>query len=97
MTTRILVAGALALALDGAALAQGAPRVSGPIEEVDAAQGKLTIDHGPIPNLQMEPMTMVFLVQNQSMLKQVNAGDKVRFTSDRVDGQITVTTIRKGR
>jgi Cu/Ag efflux protein CusF len=97
MTTRVLVAGALALALNGAALAQGAPTVSGTIEEVDAEQGKLTIDHGPIPNLQMEPMTMVFRVQKQAMLKQVKAGDKVQFTADRIDGQIAVTTIRKGR
>ena len=86
----------VALTLSAAVLAQGVPTVSGTVEKVDAAQNKITIDHGPIANLEMEPMTMVFRVQNPSMLKQVRPGDKVQFTADRVDGQITVTSIKKG-
>ena len=31
------------------------------------------------------------------MLKQVKAGDKVQFTADRVNGQITVTSIKKSK
>jgi Cu/Ag efflux protein CusF len=31
------------------------------------------------------------------MLKQVKKGDKVQFTADRVNGQITVTKIQKTR
>ena len=31
------------------------------------------------------------------MLKQVKAGDKVQFTADRVNGQISVTSIKKGQ
>jgi Cu(I)/Ag(I) efflux system periplasmic protein CusF len=95
MTRRVRTAVAFALALGGAALAQGAPTVTGSVEEVDERGGKLTIDHEPIPNLQMEAMSMVFRVQSPAMLKQVKAGDKVQFTADRVNGQITVTSIRK--
>jgi len=73
------------------------PTVAGTVESVDAAQGKLTIDHGPIPNLNMDAMTMVFRAQNPAMLKSVKKGDKIQFQADRVNGQITVTTIRKGR
>ena len=73
------------------------PTVSGTVESVDAAQGKLTIDHGPIPNLNMDSMTMVFRAQDPAVLKQVKQGDRVQFQADRVNGQITVTTIRKGR
>ncbi|MDP9646758.1 Cu/Ag efflux protein CusF [Paraburkholderia caledonica] len=32
----------------------------GEVQKVDAAAGKLTIRHGPLENLGMGPMTMVF-------------------------------------
>jgi Cu/Ag efflux protein CusF len=88
---------ALILAASGAAFAQGTPTVTGTVEKVDTAQGKITIDHGPIPNLDMEAMTMVFRAQDPALLKGVKAGDKVQFTADRVNGQISVTSIKKGR
>jgi Cu(I)/Ag(I) efflux system periplasmic protein CusF len=71
-----------ALVLPGAGFAQGTPTVTGTVEKVDAAQGKITIDHGPIPNLDMDAMTMVFRAPDPAMLKQVKAGDKVQFTAD---------------
>ncbi|KAB0264590.1 copper-binding protein [Microvirga brassicacearum] len=85
-----------ALALSGQPFAQSLPTVSGTVEKVDTAQGKITIDHGPIKNLDMEAMTMVFRAQDPALLKGVKAGDKVRFTADRVNGQISVTSIEKG-
>jgi Cu(I)/Ag(I) efflux system protein CusF len=85
-----------AFALSSAAFAQSAPMISGKVEKVDVSAGKITIDHGPIKNLDMEGMTMVFRVQDPALLKQVKAGDKVQFTADRVNGQITVTSIKKG-
>jgi Cu/Ag efflux protein CusF len=75
--------------------AQNLPMVSGTVEKVDAAAGKITIDHGPIPNLNMDSMTMVFRAQDPAMLKNVKPRDKVRFTADRVNGQITVTKIQR--
>jgi Cu/Ag efflux protein CusF len=79
------------------AAASQLPMVSGTIEKVDAGAGKITIDHGPIPNLNMDAMTMVFRVQDPALLKGVKAGDKVQFQADRVNGQISVISIRKGR
>ena len=97
MKQMTLAAAAAALVLSGTAtLAQGTPMVSGTVEKIDTAQGKLTIDHGAIPNLQMDPMTMVFRAGDASMLKSVKAGDKVQFQADRVNGQISVTSIKKG-
>ncbi|MBD2746077.1 copper-binding protein [Microvirga sp. BT688] len=84
------------LTLSGAALAQDLPVVSGTVEKVDTAQGKVTIDHGPIKNLDMDAMTMVFRAQDLTLLKGLKAGDKVQFTADRVNGQISVTSIKKG-
>ena len=86
-----------ALVLSTAAFAQGAPMVSGTVEKVDTAQSKITIDHGPIPNLNMDAMSMVFRAQDPAMLKQVKQGDKVQFSADRVNGQITVTKIQKAK
>jgi Cu/Ag efflux protein CusF len=93
---RIAISLIAALSLSGAAFAQSLPTVSGTVEKVDTAQGKITIDHGPIKNLDMESMTMVFRAQDPALLKGIKAGDKVQFTADRVNGQISVTSIKKG-
>jgi Cu/Ag efflux protein CusF len=79
------------------AAATNLPTVSGTVEKVDTAQGKITIDHGPIPNLNMDSMTMVFRAQDPAVLKGVKAGDRIQFQADRVNGQISVVNIRKGR
>ncbi len=93
---RIAISLIAALSLSGAALAQGLPTVSGTVEKVDESAGKITIEHGAIPNLNMDAMTMVFRAQDPGLLKDVKAGDKVQFTADRVNGQISVTSIKKG-
>jgi Cu/Ag efflux protein CusF len=92
-----LIAMSLSLVPAGA-LAQDAS-VRGEVRKIDEAAGKITLKHGPIRNLDMqdETMTMVFRVRDPAMLKQVKAGDKVRFEADRVDGQITVTKIQKAK
>lgn len=96
MKRMTLAAAAVALSFSSAAFAQGTPMVSGTVQKIDEAQGKLTINHQKIPNLDMDAMTMVFRAQDPAMLKQVKPGDKVQFTADRVNGQITVTSIKKG-
>lgn len=93
----LLTATVLALSLTGAAVAQTTPAVKGTVEKVDTKAGKVTIDHEKVPNLDMDAMTMVWAAQNPAMLKGLKAGDKVQFTADRVNGQLTVTSIKKGR
>jgi Cu/Ag efflux protein CusF len=39
----------------------------------------------------------VFRAQDPALLKDVKEGDKVQFTADRVNGQISVTSIKKGK
>jgi Cu/Ag efflux protein CusF len=79
------------------AAAANLPMVTGTVEKVDLGAGKITIDHGAIPNLDMDPMMMVFRIQDPAVLKGVKAGDKVRFQADRVNGQISVVRIQKGK
>jgi Cu(I)/Ag(I) efflux system periplasmic protein CusF len=89
----ILLAAALALS-STLALAQAVPTV-GEVTKVDTGQGKITLKHGPIKNLDMESMTMVFRAGDAAMLKAVKPGDRVIFEAERVNGQITVTKMRK--
>jgi Cu/Ag efflux protein CusF len=91
----ILAAFALTALLASPVLAQDAPMVSATVKKIDTEQGKITLDHGPIKNLDMEGMTMVFKAADPAMLKTVKAGDKVKFTAERINGQITVTKIQK--
>ena len=82
------------LALKPAALAvSSALTTEGVVRKIDKAQGKLTVRHGPIPNLEMPAMTMVFRVADVKMLDALKEGDKVKFAADKVNGTITVTAI----
>lgn len=82
-------------------LAQAAPATQAPaaaltdgeVRRIDRDQGKVTIKHGEIRNLEMPPMTMVFRVKDASMLDRLKPGDKIRFAADQVDGAYTVTQI----
>jgi Cu/Ag efflux protein CusF len=65
----------------------------GEIRKVDRDAKKITIKHGPLANLDMPPMTMVFQVKDPAMLDQVKAGDKVKFQAEKVGGAFTVTKI----
>lgn len=79
------------------ALPAVAQSVSGTVTKVDDAQGKLTINHGPIKNLDMDGMTMVFKAGDAAMLKGLKSGDKIKFDADRVNGQLTVTKLQKSK
>ena len=67
----------------------------GEIRRVDKEAKKLTIKHGPIANLDMPPMTMVFEVKDPKLLDQVKAGDKVKFRAENNGGRYVVTRIEK--
>src|SRR5712672_1820448 len=89
---------ALSLLASFAASAQDA-LVKGEVKKIDQTAGKITLNHGPIKNLDMtdENMTMVFRVQDPAMLKQVKVGDNVQFEAGRVNGQIAVTSLQKSK
>ena len=80
-----------------AASAPAAALTDGEVRKVDKAQGKLTLRHGPIANLEMPGMTMVFKVADPAMLDGLKEGDKVRFAADRVDGAITVIALQPAK
>jgi Cu(I)/Ag(I) efflux system protein CusF len=85
------------LAFAAFALPAAAQSVNGTVTKVDETQGKLTINHGPIKNLDMDAMTMVFRAGDPAMLKGLKVGTKIKFDADRVNGQITVTKLQPAK
>ena len=92
--SRVLMAIAMLFVVLAVAFAQGVP-INGEVKKIDEAQGKITLMHEPITNLDMDSMTMVFRVKDPTMLKAVSVGDRVIFEADRVNGVLTVTSIKR--
>ena len=71
---------------------------TGTVKSVDAAKGKLVIDHDPIPALKWPAMVMDFRLADKAMADKVKAGDKVSFTlTPGEKGSYTVTAIEPTR
>ncbi len=69
------------------------PKSEGEVRKVDLGQGKVTLRHGPLANLDMPAMTMVFTATDKKLLQGLKEGDKVRFTADKKDATFVVTAI----
>ena len=74
--------------------AQASVMSEGVVRKIDTAAGKITLKHGPIVNLDMPGMTMVFRVRSPELLNAVKVGDAVKFHAESVNGTFTVTEIR---
>jgi Cu/Ag efflux protein CusF len=79
-------------------MSRGAAAMSeGEVRKVDKDAKKITLKHGPLQNLDMPAMTMVFQVKDPAMLDKVKAGDKVKFHAEKIGGAITVTKIEPAK
>ena len=76
------------------AAAAAAPQTDGEIRKVDVAAQKITVRHGPIENLGMSAMTMVFRVRDLSFLSQVKPGDKVKMRVESINGALTIVDLQ---
>lgn len=65
----------------------------GEVRKVDLENKKVTLRHGPLTNLDMPGMTMVFAVKDEASLDKLQPGQKVRFRAEKIDGKITVVRI----
>lgn len=77
-----------------ASAAVAAKLTAGEVRKVDAEQGKVTIKHEAIANLEMPAMTMVFKAGKPELLKNLQAGDKIEFRAESVAGAFVVTDIK---
>ncbi|WP_454912927.1 copper-binding protein [Variovorax gossypii] len=66
---------------------------TGQVKSVDWDQGKVLIAHGPIENLGMPGMTMLFRVSERSLLRNLNNGDKIQFKAEKANGTLFVVEI----
>ena len=68
------------------------------VRKVDKDAKKVTLKHGPIKNLDMPGMTMVFQVKDAALLDklaQLTPGDKIMFTAEQQQGAYVVTGAEK--
>ena len=69
----------------------------GEVRKMGKDWNKITIKHGPIPSLDMPPMTMVFQVKDPALLDQVKAGDKILFVAEKTGGRYIVTHVEPAK
>lgn len=65
----------------------------GTITKVDAKGGKVTINHGPLLNLDMPAMKMVFRA-DEEMIAKMSKGQDIEFVAEPVKGKLTVTQLK---
>jgi Cu/Ag efflux protein CusF len=84
-----------AAAADAPAKSQAeASLTAGEVIKVDRDAKKVTIKHGPIENLKMPPMTMVFRVKDAAMLDGLAPGARIRFRAEEAGGGYVVTRLQ---
>ena len=94
MKTAMIKIGLAALLCTSAAFGALAEEYTkGIVNKVDTKAKKVTIKHEDLKNLDMPAMTMTFRVKDPAWLAKLQPGEKVSFTADKVDGQLTVLSI----
>jgi len=81
------------VAAAAAAAGQETTMSEGEVKKVDKDTGRLTIKHGPLENLGMPGMTMVFGVKDASTLDALKTGDKIKFVAEKLEGRFVVTQL----
>jgi Cu(I)/Ag(I) efflux system periplasmic protein CusF len=89
---RSLIVGAALLSV--ALLASAAEDLTnGVVRRIDAANGKVTIKHDEIVNLDMPGMTMVFKLQDKAQAAGLSVGQAVRFHVEMEGDAMVITQI----
>jgi len=68
----------------------------GEIRRIDSDNKKITIRHQEIKSLDMPEMSMVFQVENVTLLQGFNVNDRIEFVAEMKDKKYFVKEIRKG-
>jgi len=74
---------------------QAAVSGTGVVEQVKADQGKVKINHEPIPALDWPSMSMYFRVKDKAVLEGIANGDKVQFDLEKGKTGLEITRIEK--
>ncbi len=65
------------------------------VRKVDKDAKKVTLKHGPIKNLDMPGMTMVFQVRDAALFDKLVVGEKILFTAEQLQGAFVITGAEK--
>ena len=71
------------------------PFTEGVVRHVDRSGGYIVVRHGPIENLGIPPMTMIFRVNDPRLIESLDPGTEVRFAADRLDGKFTIVHLER--
>jgi Cu(I)/Ag(I) efflux system protein CusF len=69
----------------------------GEVRKVDLEQGKLTIKHEALENLDMPGMTMVFKASDANLIKDVKQGDKILFRVEKTDAGFMIVRLEQAK
>ncbi len=69
------------------------PLAAGRIVAVDREDGRITVEHRPIPQFYLEGTTRIFHVADRTMLTGLTPGDKIRFDLQRQRGHYLIVRI----
>ncbi|RDL48051.1 Cation efflux system protein CusF [Ensifer sp. M14] len=94
MRTLIKLALASALTLGTAYGAFAAEFTKGTVKKLDVKAKKVTLIHEELKDLEMPAMTMVFRVQDDTLMDKLKEGASVEFIAERVNGKLTVTQVK---
>ena len=65
------------------------PMADGTVRKIDKVNQRVTLAHGPLPN-GMPGMTMAFRVKDPAWLDRMKEGQKIRFATEEIKGELTV-------
>jgi Cu/Ag efflux protein CusF len=70
------------------------PMTDGVVRAIDRSAGTITVEHGPIKDLDMPAMTMPYHVKDRGMLTAVKPGDKIKMSVDKMGDSYTITDLQ---
>lgn len=76
-----------------ASTAAGMHTADGTVKKVDA-EGKVTMQHGPVKSIGWPAMTMGFDVQDKTMLDKLAVGSKVKFEFSKQGDGYVITSVK---
>jgi Cu(I)/Ag(I) efflux system periplasmic protein CusF len=91
----LLITSAFAQTTPSAAPTTAKDMAEAEVRKIDKEAKKVTLKHGPIKNLDMPGMTMVFQVRDAALFDKMAAGDKILFTAEQLQGAFVVTGVEK--
>lgn len=86
--------GILLVAGTSVAFAQAIGSSKGEVRRIDTAKSTIAIKHGPISDLELPAMTLVYDIP-ANLLNGIKAGDTVSFTAKHENKKYIITEIKK--